>query len=315
MSDLLYRLGKASHVIISGHVRPDGDCIGSCMGLYTYIKDNFKQVQVDVILDPIPQSFSYLLPEGFQLCHEGRCDLFISLDCGALDRLNEDAQKAFSKAYKTVSIDHHKTNERFADLNYVVADSSSTCEILYELLDDKDISKQTAMALYTGIIHDTGVFKHDNTSVNTMTIAGKLMSKGIPFGKIIDESFYMKTFKQTQIMGRCLLASIRLMEGKVICAVVTKKVMDFYEATPDDLSGVIDQLRTTEGVEVAILLDERMPGEYKVSMRSNNLVDVSTVAQFFGGGGHAKAAGCAIKGTQYDVINNLTEHISNQLKE
>ena len=91
--------------------------------------------------------------------------------------------------------------------------------------------------------------------------------------------------------------------------------MDLYEAKPSDLDGVIDQMRTTEGIEVAILLDERELGEYKVSMRSNEIVDVSAIASYFGGGGHIRAAGCSIKGSAYDVINNLTEHIEKQMEE
>lgn len=148
-----------------------------------------------------------------------------------------------------------------------------------------------------------------------MEFAGQLMEKGIPFGKILDESFYMKTYKQLQIMGRCLLESVRIMDGKCIFSVVSRKVLDFYEAKPSDLSGVIDELRTTEGVEVAILLTEQDTVEYKVSMRSNRIVDVSRIATFFGGGGHIRAAGCEIKGSAFDVINNITEHIAKQLGE
>ena len=141
------------------------------------------------------------------------------------------------------------------------------------------------------------------------------MEKGIPFGKIIDESFYMKTYRQLQIMGRCLLESIRVMDGRCIVSVVTKQMMDFYEAKSSDLDGIIDELRTTQGVEVAVLLSEKEPLEFKVSMRSNQIVDVSKIAVFFGGGGHVRAAGCTIKGSSYDVINNLTEHIEKQLNQ
>ena len=105
------------------------------------------------------------------------------------------------------------------------------------------------------------------------------------------------------------------MEGKCIFSVVSRRVLEFYEAKPSDLDGVIDEMRTTEGVEVAILLDEREPGEFKVSMRSNEIVDVSSIARYFGGGGHVRAAGCAIKGSPFDVINNLTEHIEKQLDD
>lgn len=134
-----------------------------------------------------------------------------------------------------------------------------------------------------------------------------------PFGKIIDDSFYRKTYKQLQIMGRCLMESVRIMDGRCLFSIVRQNVMKLYEAKPSDLDGIIDEMRTTEGVEVAILLDEREPGEFKVSMRSNEIVDVSVIARYFGGGGHVRAAGCAIKGSAFDVINNLTGHIEKQL--
>ena len=116
-------------------------------------------------------------------------------------------------------------------------------------------------------------------------------------------------------MGRCLLESIRVMDGRCIVSVVTKQMMDFYGAKSSDLDGIIDELRTTQGVEVAVLLSEKEPLEFKVSMRSNQIVDVSKIAVFFGGGGHVRAAGCTIKGSSYDVINNLTEHIEKQLNQ
>ena len=151
------------------------------------------------------------------------------------------------------------------------------------------------------------------TDAETMEIAGKLIAFGIPFGKIIDDSFYRKTYKQLQIMGRCLMESVRIMDGRCLFSIVRQNVMKLYEAKPSDLDGIIDEMRTTEGVEVAILLDEREPGEFKVSMRSNEIVDVSVIARYFGGGGHVRAAGCAIKGSAFDVINNLTGHIEKQL--
>ena len=146
-----------------------------------------------------------------------------------------------------------------------------------------------------------------------MRIAGKLIEKGIPFGKIIDGSFYMKTYKQLQIMGRCLMESVRILDGRCIFSIVKKDIMEFYEAKPSDLDGVIDEMRTTEGIEVAILLNEREQGDFKISMRSNDIVDVSEIARYFGGGGHVRAAGCSIKGSAFDAINNLTEHIEKQL--
>ena len=312
MNFLLNAIDQAETIAIGGHIRPDGDCIGSCMGLSGYIKKNFANKTVDVLLEEFPESFSYLKDEELLTRKSNQYDLFVSLDCGDKERLG-DAAKDFDAAKATINIDHHISNSKFGNQNHVEPDASSTCEVLYTLLEEEKIDFAVASAVYTGIIHDTGVFKHSNTGRRTMEIAGKLMEKGIPFSKIIDESFYLKTYKQLQILGRCLLASIRVMEGKCIFSVVTKRVMEFYEAKHSDLEGVIDQMRTTEGVEVAILLDERSNGEFKVSMRSNNKVDVSEICQFFGGGGHVRAAGCTIKGSAHDVINNLTEHIEKQL--
>lgn len=310
MNGLMEAIAKANTIAIGGHVRPDGDCIGSCMGLYGYIKSNFQGKDVCVYLEEFPQAFSYLqIEDAFE--KKDAYDLFIALDCGDAERLG-DAKEVMEQADYVINVDHHITNTKFGNENYV-REASSTCEILYTMMDDDKITYEVACALYTGLIHDTGVFKHSNTTYETMRIAGMLMNKGIPFGKIIDGSFYMKTYRQLQIMGRCLLESVRILDGRCIFSVVRHSVMELYEAKPSDLDGVIDEMRTTEGIEVAILLNERTPGEYKVSMRSNDVVDVSAIASYFGGGGHVRAAGCSIEGHAFDVINNLTEHIEKQL--
>lgn len=311
MNGLMSAVQKADTIAIGGHVRPDGDCIGSCMGLYGYLKNSYPKKTVCVYLEEFPDSFSYLkVNEAFN--KRESYDLFVSLDCGDADRLGK-ARDVMEAASYVINIDHHITNTRFGNENYV-ENISSTCELLYTMMEDEKITYDVACALYTGIIHDTGVFKHSNTTGRTMQIAGRLIEKKIPFGKIIDGSFYLKTYKQLQIMGRCLLESVRIMDKRCIFSVVRKSVMDLYGARPSDLDGIIDQMRTTENIEVAILLDEREIGEYKVSMRSNEIVDVSVIARYFGGGGHVRAAGCSIKGSAFDVINNLTEHIEKQLK-
>lgn len=315
MNDLMKAVEQADTIAIAGHIRPDGDCVGACMGLYGYIKDNYAEKKVTVYLEHFPEAFSYLKEDDAmkEVCTSSvPYDLFIALDCGDEDRLGRFLP-IMKHAKNVFCVDHHVTNTRFGDQNHVIPGASSTSEIMYNLLCEEKIGYGTACALYTGIIHDTGVFKHSCTTPETMRTAAKLMEKGIPFGRIIDGSFYMKSYKQLLIMGRCLMESVRIMDGRCIFSVVRKTVMEFYEAKPSDLDGVIDQMRTTEGIEVAILLHERESGEYKVSMRSNEIVDVSRIATFFGGGGHVRAAGCTIKGAAFDVINNLTLHIEKQM--
>ena len=173
----------------------------------------------------------------------------------------------FERARDSICLDHHVTNTRYASANLVVADASSTCEVLYGQLDEAYIDRTVAECLYTGLIHDTGVFKYSCTSAKTMEIAGKLMEKGIDFGAIIDNSFYRKTYVQNQILGRALLESVTFMDGKCIFSAVRKKDMEFYGVDSKDLDGIIDQLRLTEGVECALFLYESGAQEYKVSMQ------------------------------------------------
>lgn len=302
---------------IAGHVNPDGDCVGSVMALYLYLTENYPDLSVDVYLEHVRPEFYYikkLEQVKYEWDGEKKYDLFILLDTSTEDRIGVAAE-AFEQANQTICIDHHISNPGFADINHIMPDASSASETLYELLDEEKISFDVAEALYTGIVHDCGVFQYSNTGSRTMEIAGKLMAKGIPFAKIIDESFNQKTYVQQQILGRTLMESIRLMNGKCIVGIVTQKQMDFYGITKKDLDGIVSQLRMTQGVEVAIFVYETGTQEYKVSLRSNSYLDVSRVAAEFGGGGHIRAAGCTMTGNVYDVINNLTYYIDKMLKD
>lgn len=316
MIKLADELREVSTVAISGHVRPDGDCCGSCLAVYNYIREHFPETEAVVYLEMVPPSYRFL--SGAEdvrtdYSEDREYDLFLSLDSSDKERLGE-AVKYFDTAKRTLCIDHHITNAGFADKNWVVPTASSTSELVYQILEEDKISRETAEAIYMGIVHDTGVFQYSNTSEQTMQIAGKLISKGIPFTEIIENTFYKKTYVQNQVLGRALLESILLLDGKCIVSRIRQKDMEFYGVGPKDLDGIISQLRVTEGVEVAIFLFEKDVQEYKVSMRSNNYVDVSAICAYFGGGGHVRAAGCTMRGTIYDVINNLTLHIEKQLQ-
>ncbi len=175
---------------------------------------------------------------------------------------------------------------------------------------DRDI----AMAIYTGIIHDTGVFQYSNTTPSTMEKGARLISYGFDFSRLIQETFYQRTYLQAQIMGRALMESIRFMEGRCIVSAVDQKTMDFYNVEPKDFEGIVNQLRNIKDVDCAIFMYQTGVQEYKVSLRSSDKVDVAEVAAYFGGGGHARAAGCTLKGNFYDCVNNLSLHISKQLE-
>lgn len=307
---------NAATIGISGHVRPDGDCIGSAMGLYLYLKKACPMATVQVMLEEPADIFNCL--KGVDEIHTDfttdvdTFDVFIVVDAEK-GRIGE-AEKYFDQAKKTINIDHHISNSGSGDVNYIVPDASSASELVYQVIEDKSmLDVEIAKALYIGIIHDTGVFQYSNTSPETLKIAAELIAYGFDFPKLIDETFYEKTYVQNQILGRALLESILFMDGKCVVSMVDKKTMNFYQVKPNDLDGIVNQLRNTKGVECAIFMYQIDTLEYKVSLRSNGKVDVAKVAAFFGGGGHVKAAGVTMQGTFHDIVNNLSAQIEQQI--
>ena len=317
MEKITSELNNVKTVAIAGHIRPDGDCVGACMGLYLYLKENYPEIETDVYLEEPKEGFSFL--SGFReiktVYDESKTyDVFFALDTSVKNRIGV-ALAGYESAGRTICIDHHISNKGFGDKNVIRPQVSSASELVYTLLEEDKVTKPVAEALYMGIIHDTGVFQYSCTTPETMAIGAKLMGMGIDFSKIVDETFYEKSYVQNQILGRCLMESIMVLDGKCIVGSVRKRDMDFYGVEPKDLDGIVQQLRVTKGVEVAIFLYEVKTQEFKVSLRSNGPVDVNAIASYFGGGGHVKAAGCTMQGSVYDVINNLTLPIEKQLKE
>lgn len=304
----------AKTIAISGHVRPDGDCVGSVMGLYLYLKKEVPTANISVFLEEPAAHFNCIkdidvIDSSFQT--DTVFDVYFALDCN--DERLGDALPIYQKAVTKVNIDHHVSNQGCGDINIIEPERSSAAELLYELLDETKIDEDIAKAIYIGIIHDTGVLKYSNTSPRTLQIAAELIKFGFDFSKIIEETFYEKTYLQTQILGRAILESVRFMDNRCIVSMVSRKMMDFYQVGTKELDGIINQLVSVKGVECAIFMYESGTLQYKVSMRSKGNVDVAAIAVKFGGGGHVRAAGCTMNGTYHDNINNLSVEIEKQL--
>lgn len=316
MIDLYKELKDVKYVAILGHIRPDGDCVGSCMGLYNYIVSEFNGIKVDVYLNPIPSCFSIFenakkivnyigtdlnddideLPKCIQGSYVRKepYDIAFALDCSDARRLGP-AYSIFKNAKKTICIDHHMNTDGFADVDYIVPDYSSTCELIYNILDYDKINKSVAECLYTGIVTDTGVFQYDCCKAHTMTAAGKLMEKGIDYSFLIEHTFYEKSFKQQIILGQSLLKAKRVYDDKIIYSYMDKDEMEEIEASPKDFEGVCEKLRETKGVSVSFFMYRLTDGKIKGSLRgTDNNVDLSKVAGNMNGGGHKKAAGFSL---------------------
>ena len=317
MIDIIKECEGAKRIGISGHVRPDGDAISSSLALRKYLLNAFPDATVDVILsNPIPTIFDD--EAGYDeikrdYSEDVSYDVYFALDCNR-ERLG-DAGKYFDAAGKRINIDHHESNkEGVGDVNEVDPDISSTCELLYTLFDKKYMDADVARCLYTGMVTDTGVFQYSCTSPDTMRRAADLMEYGFDFPRLIQRSFYEKTYLQSQILGRCLMESVRFMDGKCVVSWIDRKTQDFYQVSSKDFEGIVSQLRNIRGVDVSIFMYEESNQTYKVSMRSSEKVNVAKIAEKFGGGGHARAAGCTMSGTVYDCVNNLSKHIEKQLE-
>ena len=272
------QISKAKTIAITGHIHPDGDCIGSCLALKQYILDNYSGKKVDVYLESISTEFRFL-SHAQEIITESKddesYDLFFVLDCGSEDRYEPFA--AMVRCAKTlIGIDHHISNDGFGDFYKIDPQASATCER------------------------------------KTMEYAGMLLEKGVSTTKIIDETFYQKTFVQNQLLGKALLKSQLYADGQIIISNLSEQDFEELHASTSDSDGIIDQLRITKAVEAAIFLYPIENG-YKVSMRSNEKVKVSEIAKTHGGGGHIRAAGCSMKGTLKDIQSTIISEITEQL--
>ena len=303
MNKLLELIENAKSIAITGHVSPDGDCTGSTLALYNYITENFEGKQVRVCLEKPSMKFSYM--NGFDLISEDpflQADLLVTLDASDKERLGSRGVM-LDTAKESICIDHHVTNTNFAKFNIVEDFRSSTCELLYTLLDYNKISVNTAVCLYTGIVHDSGVFKYQSTTRQTMEIAGALIDKGFDFTKIIDDTYFKKNFNATRLLGLVLTNAKLIFDGKCCYGLLDYDTWTGYIDDKKKMDGIIENLRNIDGVEIALFMYETAKDEHKVSLRSIN-ADVSAIAAELGGGGHMRAAGATVYGKADELLEN-----------
>ena len=308
-------IGDAKTIGIAGHVRPDGDCMGSCMSLYNYLKKNRPDLDVRVFLEFVDKKFN-IIENTDQIITTGydatKFDLFISLDTASLDRLGLNLP-FYENAKRTACIDHHASNDGYADYNYILPKASSASEVLYDLLDEDLIDKSIAEPMYMGIAHDSGVFRFQSTTPKTMRIAANMIEKGVNVNMILEETFFRKTYNQMMVTAKIQSEAVLTLDGKCIYGYCTSEMMEEYGVTTKDLDAVVASIRNVDGVEVAMFLYQLSEDSYKVSLRSKNYVDVSKIAVENGGGGHVRAAGAEIHGELNDIINKLLNRIKQDI--
>jgi len=302
---------------IVGHIRPDGDCIGSQLGLALALRNEGKKVTV-WNQDTIPLKYRFLVGDGLiEKPKRGeKFDCVIATDCASFERLGK-AGEGIGERKIFINIDHHESNTRYADVNWVSPREPSTGELIYRLLKVArwPITKPIADLLFTAISTDTGSFQYPNTRPGTFHAGAELVTRGANLAKICDEIYQSYPLSRAKLLKH-VYSKFRLTDGDRIAWLWLKK-KDFTRtgAESDDTEGLIDHLRAIEPVVVACVFEEVEPELTRLSLRSKNeKVNVSDIAKQFGGGGHPAAAGARITGTPLAVQRKVIAAIKRALK-
>ncbi len=310
LEHILEEIKKAKKIVILTHENPDGDAIGSSLGMYIALRKMGKEP--DIIIPELPRVYNFL-PEIENVKKEGRkepYDLAIALDCATIKMLNGWANY-FEDAKVKVTIDHHGTNTMYGDYNYVNPDAPACAQTLISIIQyfGVEIDKKIGTCLLTGIITDTGGFQYQSTTPETFEFAAELLQTGVNVSDVYKRVMNTMTKANFELRKRAIERMEFFKEGKIAFTYVTKEDIEEANAETGDFEGIVEEGRNIEGVEVSIFLRETQKG-FKVSLRSNDYVNVSDVCLLFGGGGHIHAAGCTIA----QSLEQVKEKIVNEVK-
>jgi len=303
-------------ICVVGHIRPDGDCVGSQLGLVLALQNEGKRV-VCWNEDSIPQKYRFLDPDGrFQKPRRGRkFDCVIATDCASFERLGRTG-KCIANRKVFINIDHHQSNTRYADINWVSAREPSCGELIYRMLKVArwPITRPIADCLFTAVSTDTGSFQYSTTRPGTFHVGAELVTRGADLSKICDEVYQSYSLSRVRLL-RHVYSKFRLTADDRI-AWFWLKQRDFTRtgAESNDTEGLIDHIRAIAPVVVACVFEEIEPELTRISLRSkSDKVNVNEIAAQFGGGGHPAAAGARIAGRPLSVQRRVIAAIKRAL--
>ena len=310
---------SSKNILIISHVNPDGDTLGSMLGLYLAILENFKKKSDMLSVSKLPDVYSYLphyseIKQLDEIDKSREYDLVINVDVAAIDRVC-DAKILFEKAKFSVNIDHHKTNIGYGNLNFINSDASSTGEVLYNCFEQMGwkINLDTAICLYTAILTDTGSFRFDNTKPKTFETAAKLVEIGVQPSEVYKKVYESDSKTLVMFQAHCISKAKFSDDNKIAYTKVFRKDMEQFSAGDDCMEGLTEKLRAIVTTRLAFVAKEMKSGGTKFSMRSK-FADVAQLCEKFGGGGHKFAAGCTIKAPVDEAVKKMLSEID-KIKE
>ncbi|MBC7344468.1 MAG: bifunctional oligoribonuclease/PAP phosphatase NrnA [Clostridia bacterium] len=301
------RLKSSSRVLVTSHLLPDGDSVGSVIALTEALQRAGLEARA-VQAEPVPDMYKFLeVNVKMEPLSGDDSGAVVVLDCTDTDRLGEELKKVAEQADLLVNIDHHVSNTGFGHLNLVDVKAAATGEIVYDLVRvlGVEISPPMATALYTAIVTDSGSFQYENTCPRSLRVAAELLELGADHA-LLRANLWENQPLECLLVLRNVLNSLSLdPDGRVAWISLDRKAYDGLHLKSEHCEGLINFPRSIAGVEVAMFFRETEPGTVKVGLRSKSLVDVNELAARFGGGGHPRAAGCTLKGRLDEVIETV----------
>jgi phosphoesterase RecJ-like protein len=289
---------------LSAHQNPEGDAIGSLLGL-TYILRRLGKTAIPYARDPAPANVAFL--PGLDLIVRDPdalhpADAAIALDCGELERTGPEFSR-FAAGRPLLNLDHHATNNRFGAANWVDPEASSTGEMIVRLARELKVPApvEAALCLYTAILTDTGSFQFSNTRPETLRAAADMIAAGARPELAADRYYHAKPAAQVLLLARCLATLELAPDRQWADAAITTEMFRETGAGPDAAEGIINVITDIESVKVAAIYRQTGPSNWKASLRSKGAFDVAALAAGFGGGGHHNAAGCSLPGSLAEV--------------
>jgi bifunctional oligoribonuclease and PAP phosphatase NrnA len=297
LSQVVELIESKRRFAITSHIRPDGDSLGSSLGLYWLLRALDKDVEV-IMRDPVPHAYQQL-PGAGEVRVTPKVDtayhaVFV-IECSDITRPGLiDLEKQF-----VVNIDHHSTTALFGTINWIDSTASAVGEMIYNLCKATGVrvTKEIAECVYTALITDTGSFHYSNTTERTFKVASELVRTGVKPAKTAEAVFASYPWSRIQLMGAVLSTARRDESGRVACMRQSLEMQEQAKASDEDADGFVNYPLTVGEVEAVAMLKESAPGVYRTSLRSKGEVNVAKVAEKFGGGGHRNAAGCTLKGS------------------
>ena len=311
LKQIANKLKEAETILMYPHVIMDGDTLGSSVALCIALRKMGKEAHI-LIEDEIP-SYLLFLEKGYCTSDQNildEPDISISVDCSDIERFVLRKDK-FLAGKSSICLDHHRTNNYFADMNYIDVNAGATGEIVYDLIKNMGIELDVEMAeaIYTAITTDTGNFQYTNTTKTTHLITADLFDIGIDLEKISVEVYQNIRHEKLKIMNEVINTIEMLCNGQADIAYVTQEMLEKTGALMEETEGIIETLRNISGVEISAFLKESKSNEIKVGLRAKTYGDVSVIAQSFGGGGHKKAAGCTLNTTLEEAKQKISAAI------